>query len=1154
MRILVLVFALFLSQSLIFAQKTIVINEVCPSNSETYHDGEMIYSDWIELHNNTANPINIKNYKIFDNNDNKNAWNIPDTTIQAGSKIVIFADDKNIISSNKYLISSNGYGCYSNFTSDGFRFQYIESSGDCEIEARASAMLNFDNNSMAGVMIRESLEPGAKYAAIFASSPEKTLFNLNFRQEENQVTGRFNLQSYKYPNTWMKVKRQSDSVYFYFLNDALEWILIEKAYWKAGSKLYLGLAVFSGNTDKYVSVLFSDLKVNSSNIDISSLKGIDIGNSNGLCHLWKEFHTNFKLDKAADYVFLWNEKGQLLDSLSWIDASSDYSYGCYPDGSNSRSIFINPSAGAANNNPFSEKATTPWFDIESGFYNKSFDLRINYNKDSEVFYTLNGSEPTKNSIKYNGEIIPISTNTVLRARAFKENVIPSDISSRSYFFNETSSIGIVSIIADSLEIFDSQTGLFSPNMVDSDKEVAISFEFWKGTDKSLYRAGAGARLHGGITRNYDQKALRLYARSKYGNRTFENDFFGKDYLKNYDKIVLRNGGSDWFRAFIRDEVSSILAKSIKSIMENPYKPASTYINGQYWGMYSIRERQDEELLAERYQIPVENIEFIESNIDAHYGSSKNWKLLLDTVKMLNFSEDKSVDNIEKQVDFDNLIDYTCAEMFVGNWDWPWNNLKYWRSIDYDGKWRFIYFDTDWGLGNYSSGPDINTTTDALNPEKSSYSLLMSSLLKNISFRNKFLNRFADLMNTIYQPANVTRVIDSVANLIRSEIPRHKTKWPKSCENWQNEIDHMKYFATNRKLNQFNILHKHFKLDSIVNIKFVQDDYTAGRIKINTIFAPEKLLSAFYFKNIPITITVYPNEGFEFIGWSDTKLGTSSSLVYTPIEDAELRPMFRKIEINKDSLIVINEIMYNPPKLIPSEDWIELYNNTSKDMDLSGWEIKDDDDTHSFKIPSGTKIKSRDYFVICRDKQAFKTYYPNVKYFVGNLSFGLGETDMVRLYDKKGKLIDSVSYTDNYPWPEKADGDSSSLELKNPSLPNSNYTNWQASARVMGTPGEQNSTYTGVADLQFTSPNLKIYPNPIKDKFTIQLDEICNGNYKVELYNYTGLKVCDLYEGAINQETKQLNMSLPSNLDIEKGVYLISLKSENSRSIIKVVIE
>lgn len=1138
----------------LFAQKTIVINEVCPSNSETYHDEEMIYSDWIELHNNTSNAINLKDYKIFDNNDLKLAWKIPDTTIQAGKKIIIFADDKNKISSEKYLISSNGSGCNSGSNLDQFRFQYTEMNGDCEIEARASSMFDYDNDSRTGLMIRESLEPGAKYAALFAGNPDKTLFNILFRQTDNEATSRIDMQSYAYPNTWMKVKKQGDSIGFYYLNDALEWTKIDQVYWSSNNKIYIGISVFSGNINKTVSVLYSDLKINNSPFEIDKLKAIDIGQSFGYSNKWIEYHTNFKLDKAADNVFLWNEKGVLIDTLSWIDANSDYSYGCFPDGSNSRFIFINPSPGYENANPYSNKAVAPWFDLKSGFYNSPIDVKINFSQGLDVYYTLDGSEPSKASLKYNSEIIPISKTSVLRARAFKDNDIPSDIVTSSYIFNETSSLGIVSLVGDSSEFFDAKTGLFAPEMVNYDKEVPVSFEFWDNKDKTLFSAGAGVRLHGGITRNFDQKSLRLYARSKYGNRSFEKDFFGKEYLKTYDKIVLRNGGSDWYRAFIRDEVSAIIAKSLNSIMVNPYKPVITYINGEYWGMYSLRERQDEELLAERYQIPIDNIELIELNEDARYGSSKNWKLLLDTVKILDFSDDKSIEIIEKHVDFENIIDYTCAEMFVGNWDWPWNNLKYWRSIDFDGKWRFIYFDTDWGLGNHGAMPDLNTTTDALNPEKSSYSLLMSSLLKNTNFRNRFLNRFADLMNTVYQPANTLRVIDSVAALISAEIPRQHARWDKSCVNWEGEISRMKDFASNRKLNQFNILDKHFKLDSIVNIKFLQDDYSAGRIKINTIIAPEKLLSAYYFKNIPITITVYPNEGFEFIGWSDSKLGSSSSIVYTPVEDAELRPLFRKIETNKDSLIVINEIMYNPPKLIPSEDWIELYNNTNKDMDLSGWEIKDDDDTHSFKIPSGIKIKARDYFVICRDKQAFKTYYPNVKYFVGNLSFGLGETDMVRLYDKKGKLIDSVSYSDNYPWPEKADGDSSSLELKNPSLSNSNYSNWQASARVMGTPGEQNSTYTGASDMELTFTNINIYPNPIKKDFTIQLDEIYNGHYKVELYNYTGLKVCDLYDGVISNETKQLNLSLPINLDIEKGVYLISLKSQESRSIVKVAIE
>ena len=107
-------------------------------------------------------------------------------------------------------------------------------------------------------------------------------------------------------------------------------------------------------------------------------------------------------------------------------------------------------------------------------------------------------------------------------------------------------------------------------------------------------------------------------------------------------------------------------------------------------------------------------------------------------------------------------------------------------------------------------------------------------------------------------------------------------------------------------------------------------------------------------------------------------------------------------------LIINEINYRSSSTFNADDWIELYNPKSTSIDISNWQIKDDDDTHVFVIPEGTQIEGNGYLVFVKDASDFISVFPNIPY-LGELGFGLGGSDAVRLFDSTDKLIDQVDY-------------------------------------------------------------------------------------------------------------------------------------------------
>ncbi|HRI46861.1 MAG TPA: CotH kinase family protein [Ignavibacteriaceae bacterium] len=181
-------------------------------------------------------------------------------------------------------------------------------------------------------------------------------------------------------------------------------------------------------------------------------------------------------------------------------------------------------------------------------------------------------------------------------------------------------------------------------------------------------------------------------------------------------------------------------------------------------------------------------------------------------------------------------------------------------------------------------------------------------------------------------------------------------------------------------------------------------------------------------------------------------------------------------VSSFSQVVINEIMYNPPDVIGNDDffeWIELYNNSTSPIDVSGWRLLDDDNSHSpFIMPVGTIISANGFLVIGKNVDSVSAFY-NLTNVVGGISWNFGNsTDQVRLFNQFGVIQDSVLYLDNAPWPSAADGNGKSLELINPNLENSSYFSWRASVPNHGTPGAMNSVYQ---EVYFLPPpqNLKV---------------------------------------------------------------------------------
>ena len=244
--------------------------------------------------------------------------------------------------------------------------------------------------------------------------------------------------------------------------------------------------------------------------------------------------------------------------------------------------------------------------------------------------------------------------------------------------------------------------------------------------------------------------------------------------------------------------------------------------------------------------------------------------------------------------------------------------------------------------------------------------------------------------------------------------------------------------------------------------------------------------------------------------------------------------------NPDTSIIINEINYHSDSLVNSGDWIELFNKTSADIDLSGWSYMDGDDENIYTFPKGLQLIAKHYLVLTSQKELFIDVYPSVTNFRGDVGFNLKNSgELIRLYDSEMQLVDRVEYSDQSPWDNDADGKGPTLELINPFYDNSLAESWKAIKNEYGSPGESN----GWVDIIENSEDNQfiVYPNPAYNKIYIENP----GQLSIEIVNLQGVVVLKKR----NYDTTQIDIS-----NLSTGFYLLKIWSDKKLTVLKLVVK
>jgi hypothetical protein len=460
----------------------------------------------------------------------------------------------------------------------------------------------------------------------------------------------------------------------------------------------------------------------------------------------KSYHLNFGLSADGEYLGLYNANGNLLDELTCGAQLPDVSFGRNPTKADEWQFFGDATPNTMNSNRGANQAIVgqqPYFSIHGGFYTETQTLTItSSNSNSEIRYTIDGSIPSLQSPVFT-EPFSITRNLTIKARLYEPGKLPSPIITHTYFINETINLPVISISTHSNNLWDFDFGLFQNSI--KEREIPATIEYFDTLGQKAFTEGAGIRIFGSTIYRLPQKPLSIRFKSKYGSSELNYQLFENRESLHYKSFMLRNGGNDHNLAFFRDGLAVTMVKNKMDIDFQDYKPGIVFINGEYWGIYDIRERLDENYISQNHQVNPDNLDFLEDSLLVSSGSADDFLALTRFIESNNLEQKVNYDYVCSKIDINEYLNYVIHKIFIGYRLFELNN-KYWREKEQNGQWRWIASDMEHAFGQLGGDNYWENTLEKVSGETNDLppwsTFLFKKLLENDTFRDAFIQRFA----------------------------------------------------------------------------------------------------------------------------------------------------------------------------------------------------------------------------------------------------------------------------------------------------------------------------------------------------------------------------------------------------------------------------
>jgi len=594
-------------------------------------------------------------------------------------------------------------------------------------------------------------------------------------------------------------------------------------------------------------------------------------------------HTSFKITQAKqEGAVLSDPSGTIIDSyLLTIANQRDHSRGRLTDGANDWGIFTTPTPGAANTDGMGEYVPIEII-TEPGYYSGTVNVEIqSADGGAAIHYTTDGTVPTEASPLYTGPI-SLAQTAVVKARAFNNgtNSPPSFVETNTYFINNTHGVYIISVSGDELPT------LLGGNQI----EPLGHFELFAPSGELLAEANGDFNEHGNDSWAYAQRGIDYITQDEfgYGNEINYPIFTSKD-RDGYQRLILKAGASDNYPfenggAHIRDAyVQSLSQMADLRMDERTYAPCVMYMNGEYWGVYEIREKVDDlDFTDYYYDQGSGNVDFLKTwgGTWVEYGTDAGWNEIRDFILNNDMTDAANYDYVKGIYNTGSLIDYFLLNSYIVSSDWLNWNTGWWRGLNPDGdkkKWRYILWDMDASFGhyiNFTNIPDESPEAGLCDPEQlndpgnQGHVPIWNTLSQNEEFFADYINRYSDLASSYFSCEYMLSHLDSLVGEIEPEMQDHVDRWGGSMAEWQGNVQNIRNFIEARcEVINAGIVDCYPELDGPYNVVLMADPPEGGRIDLTSMEIDTYPHDIEYFGGVNVDLDADENDGYVFSHWS-----------------------------------------------------------------------------------------------------------------------------------------------------------------------------------------------------------------------------------------------------------------------------------------------
>lgn len=489
---------------------------------------------------------------------------------------------------------------------------------------------------------------------------------------------------------------------------------------------------------------------------------------------------SFGLNAKDDRLLLYDSRGNLVDFVHLWNIPLGYSFGRQEDVGGF--YHMEPSPKNPNGAGYRQISSAVVSSYVSGVYSQEDSFTVTLEARGQIYYTTDGSEPDASSTLYTAPL-EISENTALRAVAIEEGKLASEIYTATFIVGDTHELPVVSLVTDPDGLW-GWNGIYR-NGDESVKEIQLPAHVsYAGSDGS-FAINCATNLHGATTVvAFDKKSFAVRFQERFDGPLYY-DVFEDGEVTAFSSLLIRTAHESTYSSQMHDAlICQIASEASDSMVSQKYKYVALYLNGEYWGLYAIRERHSQEHFASYMNVPADNVE-----IQRHMIQARNELYdLYEFCGYQNLAKQEDYEYAKTVVNMESFADWMIFEAYMANKDITYN-LRFYRN-PVDGLWYMGLADLDLGMtGSYQGFDELLTTFH--------YGQFVSALIVNEEFQDLLARRLAELLEGPLSDANMIATIDEMAEIIRPETPWEEERWGTPVQGWENMVDSMRRFCDGR---------------------------------------------------------------------------------------------------------------------------------------------------------------------------------------------------------------------------------------------------------------------------------------------------------------------------------------------------------------------